>query len=612
MLYLFRPLIALPILLGATATAAAAEAPDALPYRTTILPSGDAALDAALAAVSELRALEEAAPTSAFGILGRAAADRDRLRSALASEGYWGGTVAITLGGQPLGAAALPVAPAEGPLPVEIRVTPGPAYRVSGITLQAPTPEGQRVLDAAAAAPFGLAPGDPARAGPVLAAEALLLDRLLQAGHPLATLAGRETVVDHDTRSMEILWRFAPGPAARFAPPAIAGATRVDPGFLRRQAGQLAGQPYTPARLEEARRALFALGPFASVTARAAGRLDPEGRLPVTFLVADRPRHALGVAAAYETNYGPALRLHWEHRNLLGGAERLRLEGEVARLATPAELTFRSAATLRSPGVFGRDLTLAASLGAVRERLDAYDRDAATAAAILERRLGPRLTLRAGPTAEFGAIGPPGGKLAPYQIAGVLFGARWDTTDSLLDPARGLRADAALTPSLALREGEPFAPLRLSASGYLDVSGDRRSILALRGAFASLAGAGRGAVPRHLRFYAGGGGSVRGYDFQSIGPRDDRGRPSGGASLLEASVEWRQRVFGDFGVVGFLDAGTVGTGSLPDTATLRAGAGLGLRYYTAIGPIRADVALPLVRQQSSAGYGIYVGIGQAF
>jgi translocation and assembly module TamA len=275
-------------------------------------------------------------------------------------------------------------------------------------------------------------------------------------------------------------------------------------------------------------------------------------------------------------------------------------------------MTYRTAVTFRSPGLFGRNLTLVASLGALRERLDAYDRDAITASVLLERRLTEQLTVRAGPTAEFGEIGPPDGELSPYQFVGVLFGARYDGTDSLLDPSKGWRLDGSVTPSYSIEDSAPFAPLRLTASTYWDVMGDRRSILAVRGSVGSLLGAERADVPRHLRFYAGGGGSVRGFDYQSIGPRDALNKPSGGASVLETSVEWRQRVYGDFGAVAFFDAGTVATSSVPDTSNLRVGAGLGVRYYTAIGPIRADIGVPLVREPDSSDFGLYIGIGQAF
>ena len=611
----------IPIILAlALAPAAQAQEPDpaVLPYTVEIAPSGDSRLDAALADVSQLKALQESSPTSAGGVIGRARGDRERLQQALQSEGYWGGTTQISIAGLPLADPDLPArldGSPQQPVPIRIAVEKGQPYHLRTITIRATEPAGQPAMDAAAAKPFGVAPGDVARAEPVLAAERTLLDRLLDAGHPLATMAGRETVVDHGARTMEIAWRFAPGPVARFAPPQVEGAVRVDDDFLRRQAGRITGEVYSPERLEQARRELMALGPFGSVRTRAAERLDAEGRLPTTFTVAERARHALGITAAYETNYGPSVRVYWEHRNLFGGAERLRVEGEIARIGTGGaldQMTYRTGVTYRSPGVFGRDLTLVASIGALRERLEAYDRDAITASLLFERRLSDRLTVRAGPTADLGSSGPPGGKLSPYQIVGVLFGGRYDGTDSLLDPSRGFRLEGTVSPSYSIRDAQPFAPTRVTASTYWDVFADRRSILAVRGTLGSLLGANRDNVPRHIRYYAGGGGSVRGFDYQSIGPRDAQGRPTGGASLLETSLEWRQRVWGDIGAVAFVDAGAVGTGSIPDTSNLRVGAGLGLRYYTPIGPIRADVALPVVREPRSSGYGLYVGIGQAF
>lgn len=605
----------------------AAEDGGTLPYTVEIQPTGDETLDTALAAASQLVGLREVAPTTGFGLVARAAADRERLARVLHSEGYWGAAVAVRIAGEPIGdpsladrLAALDPAPGQPPPPpvaVRVAIDLRPRYTVSRIEMRAATPEGEAALAAATAEPFGLAVGDPARAAPVLTAERRLLDRLMAAGHPLASVVRRETLVDYDRRTMSVAWLFAPGPRAAFAPPAIAGTARVDPGFLAGFAARrLEGETYSPERLERARKDLMALGAFESVRAQVGDTLDPAGRLPVTFAVAERPRRAIGGTIAYETNYGPAVRLYWEHRNLFGHAERLRLEGEVARIGVTSgvdQMTYRGFATLRVPAAFGTDLALVATLGALRERLEAYDRDAAVASLLFEQRRSERLTLFAGPTADIGEAGPPGGTLRPYQIAGVTFGGRYDGTDSLLDPARGWRLNATVTPSYSFRDDQPFAPTRVTASTYWDVLGDRRSILALRGTIGSLLGANTANVPQHLRYYAGGGGSVRGYDYQSIGPRDPvTGKPAGGGSLVEASIEWRQRVWGDFGAVAFLDAGSVATGSAPDLSELRAGAGIGLRYHTAIGPIRADVALPLVRQQGSSGYGLYVGIGQAF
>lgn len=612
--------LCLCLIIGAASSQETPGEPPPLEYSTEIKESGDARVDSSVRAVSQLVQLREQAPTGALGVINRARADQDRFLRALESEGYWGGTARITIAGLPLDAPDLlerleRLAPGGKAVPVVVTVEKGELYRIGSVSARSVTPEGASAV-AAAAEDLGLRVGDPARAEPVLAAERRLLDRLLAAGHPLATVAGRETVVNHDRRQMDVAWRLAPGPEARFAPPEVEGAERVSTRFLERYAaGRLANEPYSPDRLERARRSILALGPFASVRARAADRLDESGRLPTTFTVAERPRHAIGFSAAYETNFGPSVRAYWEHRNLFGGAQRLRVEAEVARIGTEGSLdqmTYRGGVTYREPGLFGRDLTLVANVFILRERLNAYDRDAIGGSVLLEQRVSERLFVQAGPTVDFGSSGPPGGRLSGYQIAGLTFTGRYDGTDNLLDPARGWRFNGALTPSWSFSTSAPFAPLRATSSAYLDVLGDRRTILAVRGTLGSLMGAQLGDVPRHIRFYAGGGGSVRGYDYQSIGPRDEQNRPSGGASLLEASAELRQRVWGDIGAVAFVDAGTVGTSSAPDTSNLRVGAGFGVRYHTPIGPIRADVGFPLVKQRDSSAFGLYVGIGQAF
>lgn len=591
-----------------------------LPYTLEIAPTGDEALDAALAGAAQLARLREPAPTDAFGVVGRARGDLPRLDAALRSEGYYAGRVRIEIAGQPLldtPDLAERLATAEGPVPVRILVERGPRYRITSVAVRAATPEGAAAVAAAVAEPFGLAPGDPATAAAVLDAEATLLDRLRRAGHPFPAAADRSVVVDHADRGMEVAFVLAPGPRSRFAPPRVAGQVRTDTAFLDRIAGRITGAPYSPERIERVQRDLRGLGVFASVRARPAERLDAAGDLPVTFEVEERRPRAVGFSVAYETNFGPTGRVYWEHRNLFGRAERLRLEAEVYRLESGRggadDIGFRAGGSLRSPFLYGEDLALTAEAFAIRDRLRAYDRDVITASVLLERQLTDRLTVLGGPLAEFGRVGRDD-DLRPVRLLGFTLGARWDSTDSLLDPRRGLRAAIAATPAHEIHEGITFARLRVTASAYWDVFGDGRSVIALRGSVGSVVGAERDELPLDQRFYAGGGGSVRGYTYQAIGPKDANGRPLGGTSIVEASLELRQRLWGEFGGVLFLDAGTVGRDPwLPDLGDLRLGVGIGLRYRTVIGPIRADIAVPLnAGRGESRGYGFYFGIGQAF
>jgi translocation and assembly module TamA len=561
-----------------------AEEPPTQPYRARIAETGDAALDALLAATSNLIALQAVAPTDAEGLAARIAAEPERLRPVLDAEGYWAGRIAITRSDEE----------------VVIEVTPGPRYLLRHITVQGePAPD--------------LVQGSPARAEEVLDAEAALLARLRRSGHPLARIE-RQVTVDHAARAMDLAFTVTPGPVAAFAEPQVTGTERVDPEVVRRVAAQrLAAQTYSPERLARARADVAALGPFGSVRVAAGTALDAAGRLPVTVQVRERPFRVVSASAAWETNYGASLRLGWQHRNLLGGAENLRVELEASRIGTDTNLlNARAAVTWRQPVPFGWNGTLVGGPSLVRDRLESYDRNAFLFSLAYERRLGERWTVSTGPVAEVGESGAPGGALSPYQLAGWAFTARFDSTQSLLDPRSGIRAQASLTPSYAFQDSTAYLPLRVAGSTYWDVTGDGRSILALRGALGSLLNSTAPNVPPSQRFYAGGGGSVRGYDYQSIGPRTAQGKPAGGASLLEGSVEWRQRFGANLGAVAFVDVGAVGTQSFAPTDELRIGAGLGVRYYTAIGPIRADIALPLVKQEGSSAFGFYVGIGQSF
>lgn len=580
-------------------------------HAVTVTETGDAELDRALRDTSPLLRLQTEAPVDAFGLIARATAEPAALEDVLRAAGYWGGLVEVRIAGELAGTPSLTqrIGLAPTPVPVEVRVTPGPRYRLRRVEIRADAPADAAVV-AALPAPE-LRAEAPARTGAVLDAEAALVAALRRAGHPLAAIADREVVVEHAAEAMDVAWTLAPGPRATFAMPEITGTSAVNPALTARVAGQLTNQPFDPAAIERTRRALLALGAFDTVRSRAATRLDEAGQLPVTFALIDRPRNAAGISLAYETNYGPTARIFYERRNLFGNAERLRLEAEGARLGLGAEdANGRLGANFRRPGLFDGTTSLVIDAAALRERLNAYDRNAVVASVLLERPFGDRWVLQAGPVLDFGEVGRDG-NLQSAQLAGALLGARFDTTDSALDPTRGMRASGTVIPYFGFDEGGGFVRAIGSLSFYFDVAGEGATVVALRGRAGTVIGADR-VVPLDKRFYAGGGGSVRGVEYQAIGPRDAQGRPEGGTRLVEGSIEIRQRVSGPFGIVAFLDGGSVGTGQVPDTSGLRFGAGLGVRYATGIGPLRIDVAMPLQQRDGEAPYGVYVGLGQSF
>ena len=593
----------------------AAQEPPAIPYRVEITPDDDKALVSAIEAVSQLIRLAETAPTDGYGLLARARADLPRLAEALRAEGFWGGAARIEITGEDVNrrGAAPPEADPANPLPVTLILTPGPRYLIGQILLRA-QPAAQDLLLEQAAAELRIAEGDPARPADILGAEEALLRELRRAGHPLASVVAREAVVDHDTKTMDISWRIAPGPLADFARPSVAGTSRTNHALLERLAARrLEGQPYSPERLERARRAMMGLGVFSFVRTEEGKALDPAGRLPVHFQVQERPRHVVGGRFGYETNYGLTAGGYWEDRNMLGGAERLRLEGEIARIGETGieNATYRAFATLRTPEFLGRDLQSTSQIGAVRERLRAYDRDAALASFMLEHRLSDTMAIGGGPNYEEGRIGRDG-DMGAFRLFGLMGIFRYDNTTNPLDPRQGQRFSLSATPYYSALDSNKFTRILAIGSSYFDVLGNGDSVLALRAALGSAPGADRNEITLDKRFYAGGGGSVRGYTYQSIGPRDAANRPLGGASLVEASVEWRQRLTQNWGMAAFLDAGSVAAEAKPDFSGLRAGTGLGIRYLTAIGPLRFDVGVPMDRQKDDPSFAIYIGFGQAF
>lgn len=582
-------------------------------YTVALPETGDAALDDAISRASALEQLRERAPVDAFGLVSRALAEADNMRDALRSEGYYNGSSSVTLAGEPANtpglADRLAARGGREPIPVVVSVEKGPQYRLAPVLLRA-QPAGAPIE---AAGDPGLKEGDPAKAQPILDAQGRMTTALRDAGYAFADVQRRVTV-DHDTRRLEVTFLVAPGPRAYFAQPSVAGEQRTDSALLDRIVQRMEGEVYSQKAIDDMRRDLLSLGVFGTVRARAGERLDETGRLPMTFTVTERPLHAIGFGAAYETRYGPTFSTYWEHRNLFGGAERLRLEAEVNRLGTTGDTSDtggRLAASLRTPWFAGRNQTLTFDVAALRERPDAYDRDAFTLGVLLERTVSQKLTYGFGPQVEFSRV-TQDDVTTNYQLIGLLGQVRWADVDSPLNPTRGVRAALLVNPIYSLGESNAFTRIRAQASTYLDVSGDKGSVLALRGVVGSIVGASYGGVPPDKRFYSGGGGSVRGYSYQSIGPRTADNEPAGGLSLVEGSIELRQRVSGPWGMAAFVDAGSVTRDPTPDFGNVKVGAGLGLRYLTGIGPIRADIAVPLNKERGDSAFGFYIGIGQAF
>jgi len=550
-----------------------------------------------------------------LGLLQGAQAVLARVNGALRSRGYYDATISATVDGRPIGEAgaldAIDARPEDDPISFAFAVTTGPRYRIADVAIRPPGAEAS--LPAIDRDRLGLATGDPADATAILEAQDKLITELRKQGYALASIK-RDVVVNHATREATVTFVADTGPMARMGPVRFSGTDKVDTTWLQRRVPFSEGEPYDPAKVEALRGKLTSLGTFNAVRIKPAATLDANGELPIDVELTDRPSRSIGFGVAYETQLGFAVSGFWTHRNLFGQAESLRLTAELTHLGQGYAILdtgFAFRAAFRKPDWWlgGQDARLEAA--GLREVLDAYTRNAVTAYAGLDRVFSPRWQARFGLAGELSRI-TRNGITMDYALVGLPLSILYNRANSDLDPTEGYRVDLDVTPWIYSRDF--FTVIRLTGRHYADLGEPGRSVLATRASIGTEPAISIGGIPPDKLFYAGGGGSVRGFVYQSAGPRDAFNNPLGGASVVEASVEFRQRIGKSWGAVAFVDAGSAYPYFLPDFsyAMPRVGAGVGARYYTDFGPVRVDVGLPLNRREGDPAFGVYVSLGQAF
>src|SRR5690606_8958486 len=150
-----------------------------------------------------------------------------------------------------------------------------------------------------------------------------------------------------------------------------------------------------------------------------------------------------------------------------------------------------------------------------------------------------------------------------FMTLGLAAGLTYDTRDNAADATRGIFLDGTIEPVYEFERGNAAVRAIAEARAYYGFGKDARVVLAGRMKLGMLAGPSAADLPPDLLFFAGGGGSVRGYAYRNIGVETPAGNIVGGRSLVEASIEARMRVTDSIGVVAFADAGYVGAESYP-------------------------------------------------
>jgi translocation and assembly module TamA len=553
----------------------------------------------------DLSALDDAEGEAVNGAMIAARTEEDKLLLVrlLRSEGYYDAVANSAI-------EQLPDQP--GQLRITITVAAGNLYNFGNIAII-----GQETEPPGMAREFlRLTTGRPIRAADVEAAEANVLLRLPQEGYPFPELGLRDIVLDPETRTGDYALPLNPGPRARFGGFYTQGDLAFDAAHVGILARFRRGELYDRRKVDDLREAMVSTRLFSTVSAEPVLSLETaeDGLQYVNILVQQDagPARSLDLSAGYATGEGFRLEGAWEHRNLFPPEGALR----IAAIGGTKEQNL--AIRFRRNNWGQRDRALLFQLEAGRRDFTAFQGYTARLYGLVSRESTPIWQKRW--TYAYGAellatnenrTGQAKVSLSDaYFIGGLIGQIGYDRSNSLLDPTRGFRLVARVNPEASLRNGADFYIRNLlDGSAYYPVSD--QLTLAGRLRFGSIFGIARDDLAPSRRLYAGGGGSVRGFGYQELGPRDLNNIPLGGRSLVEFAVEGRYR-FGNYGVVAFVDGGQVYEAQYPTFDSLRFGVGVGGRIYTNFGPVRVDVATPIGRRPGESRVSIYVSIGQAF
>ncbi|WP_448953205.1 autotransporter assembly complex protein TamA [Labrys neptuniae] len=603
--------------------------PDAQPYKIEVtVAGGDKSIKSAVEGASALYGgKDETPPPSTPAFLSKARSEYDRILGALYANARYGASISILVNGRKL--EDIPVdATLPHPVPVVINVNPGPVFTFGTVKLEhrAPPTAIDELPKTKTPERLGLVPGQQANSDIVLSAEQAMVDAWRRQGYPKAKALPRVITADHVNNKLYVTLDVAPGRLAHYGRITVDGTKDMDPAFVARQTALEPGGQYDPAEIELAKRRLQRLQVFSTTNIAEGDLIGANGTMPLMITVTERPLHVFGAGAEYSTTDGIGLNGYWEHRNLFGQAERLRLEASVSGVDStdPTKFTYSGGVTFVKPGIFDPFTDLTAQLLVKREVYDPYSQNTFRARVGLAHEFSEQLTGKIAINGEYDQVKDAYNKrnLLLFSLPGEL---AYDTTDDKLEPTRGYRLKGAFEPFYESKFGNFGAMARVDGSAYFSFDAMGRYVLAGRLALGSIVGAPARELPGDRLFFAGGGGSVRGYNYRSLGPKLDNGFIVGGRSLLEGSLEMRVKVTDSIGIVPFVDAGSAFETSYPSfNEDVKIGAGVGLRYYTSLGAIRVDVARGLtkvrglviedgkIKRKDTPPFAIYIGLGESF
>jgi translocation and assembly module TamA len=570
-------------------------AENGLPYRVKIEGVPDSKIRKLLEDLSNTISSKKT-PAASLGLLRkRAERDTPQFLKVLKSQGYYAAKVGIEIKAD------------DKPVQVIFKIDPGPPFLLESVHVQVVEENEYQKIRLPAPQAMGFLSGNPAKSKSIVDGENRLISGLKIQGYPFPRIEEQKIIVNHATKSVAVEFKIDPGPIAVFGSTEIKGLESVDEIFIRRKIPWKKGDRFNADLLAVMKNKLILTNLFAMIQVKITERFDEESRLPVIISVKERKHRTIKAGISYKTDEGAGGKISWEHRNFFRHGDRL------GSAIVMSEIAYAGEGNFKKPDFLRDDQSLILKFRMAEDQPDAFISRNMSSSLIVERTLFRHIKLGGGFVYRFSQVNQLG-IIEGFSLISIPMYFDLDTSNDLLDPTRGSRLTLQLVPFYDLHGSEfGFVKGYTNFSHYIAISKSPDLVLAGRAALGSISGAGRKAIPADIRFYGGGGGSIRGYPFQSVGPLLQK-EPIGGRSLMELSIELRLKLTDTIGIVAFADGGSAFSEAYPDfEERLRWGTGLGFRYFTAVGPIRVDIALPLHRREGiDKRFQLYISLGQAF
>jgi translocation and assembly module TamA len=549
--------------------------------------------------VCQLTVLKKHAPNSINALRYRADADILEILKLMRAEGYYEATVDIS------------IEELYDEIKVHVIIHPGPVYLIETYEIHLYSGEEKKPItcDQINLSTLGISLGKPAFAQTIIDAELTLLQKLSECGYPLASIERQEIIADGETKSLRIEVFVQAGPISRFGTVEVEGQTTVKQRFIEQKITWAPKKTYDSRCVDNTQKLLMDSGLFGSVSITHDEELDQEGLLRMKIHVAESKHKSINIGASYQTFYGPGITFGWENRNIGGMGRKFTFQGDVTRR------NHSGIATLIMPDFRKKGQDYIWQAQAVHESITPYSSRSYSLLTRLERSFKKRMRASVSAKAEqlLVTASVDNGNFLLFELP-IFF--RWSTANSLLNPTKGATFEYRATPSLNVDHAAGFYLYQeIIQTAYQPLTKNQWLVLAEKLTIGSIATNSLGSVPVPKRFFGGSEEDLRGYHYLTVSPLAHHHKPIGGLSAIFLTIETRLRVSETIGLVPFFDLGNVFSHQLPNfKGQWFKSAGIGVRYFSLIGPLRFDIGFPLDRRKKMNDpiYKVLVSIGQMF